>query len=322
MALHAQVRGSSGAAYLFNVDEKELQALIVRPWLEGRALVLEGRQFTQLASVQIRVIDGPPVPRRDTRSQKWSAASGRGTDVTNLYIRDPAGSQAVPVPPEAGGGPAGDPRKVMVIYGRDDAVTSSMFNILRALGLEPLEWSKLVALTGVGTPYIGQVLDAAFSKARVAVVVLTPDEEVRLRKGLRDAEEPTAFALQPRPNVFFEAGLALGRFPDHTVIVEVGRTRGASDLGGRHTIRVDQEGVWRNELAQRLETAGCEVDRAGTEWLRVGAFESALTARPADQPHPATQHPTSEDQDVLNGVFRMLPRRAIREIRSYDFGAS
>ena len=52
-----------------------------------------------------------------------------------------------------------DPKRVFVVHGRDEALRRSIFAFLRAVNLEPLEWSQAVRLTGKGTPYIGEVLD-------------------------------------------------------------------------------------------------------------------------------------------------------------------
>jgi hypothetical protein len=67
--------------------------------------------------------------------------------------------------------------------------------------------------------------------------------------------------------------MSFGRFPNKTVLVEVGELRSASDLAGRHVVRLDDTPEKRQELAQRLEDAGCPVNRSGTDWLRAGGFE-------------------------------------------------
>lgn len=88
----------------------------------------------------------------------------------------------------------------------------SMFTFLRSINLSPLEWTKAIQLTGQGSPYIGDVLDAAFSHAVAVVVLMTPDEVAYLRSEYADGEtDPqTKPAAQARPNVLFEAGMALG----------------------------------------------------------------------------------------------------------------
>jgi predicted nucleotide-binding protein len=168
-----------------------------------------------------------------------------------------------------------DSRRVFVVYGRDRELRASMFAFLRAINLWPLEWSELVSSFGIGSPYIGELLDHAFDLCQAAVVLFTPDEQVALAShvGSHDREG----GLQPRPNVIFEAGLALGRFPDRTVIVEIGSLRGISDLGGRQVTRLDDRTAdsraeMRHAFAEHLRAVGCDVQTTGTDWLHVGDF--------------------------------------------------
>jgi predicted nucleotide-binding protein len=174
-----------------------------------------------------------------------------------------------------------DPRSVFVVHGRNNAARNALFAFLRAIGLHPLEWTEIVRETGKGAPYIGEVLQAGFSIVQAVVVLLTPDDEARLREPYRTSGDPsfeTTLTPQARPNVIFEAGMALGLFPDRTVIVELGQLRPMSDTVGRHVIRMDDSPGKRQELAQRLETAGCAVNQVGTDWLSSGDFGSATTA--------------------------------------------
>ena len=106
-------------------------------------------------------------------------------------------------------------------------------------------------------------------------MLLTPDEEARLRQELRrpgDDERQGEFWFQPRANVLFEAGMALGRQPARTILVEVGRTRPFSDVAGRYVIHLDDSLARRQELAGRLKLAGCEVDLSGADWHVEGQF--------------------------------------------------
>lgn len=174
---------------------------------------------------------------------------------------------------------ARDPRAVFVVHGRHSSARDAMFAFLAALGLQPLEWSYLVRLTGKGSPYVGEVLDAGFKVATAAVVLLTPDDEARLRAQFRSINEPnyeTTLTGQARPNVIFEAGMALGIAPDKTVLVEFGTLRPISDLTGRHVIRINNTEQRRRELAERLETAGCPVNLTGAEWTAAGDFDNAI----------------------------------------------
>lgn len=158
---------------------------------------------------------------------------------------------------------AEDPTAVFVVHGRDREAKDALWSFLKAIGLRPLDWEEdLVALTGQGTPYVGQILDAAFRHAQAVVVLVTPDDMVKLHPDLvQDGEEGFELEMtgQPRPNVLLEAGMALGFNPSRTILVEIGRRRPISDLGGRHTIRLATETTLRG-LARRLEAAGCSVD--------------------------------------------------------------
>ena len=114
-----------------------------------------------------------------------------------------------------------DPKRVFVIHGRNDAARREMFTFLRAIGLNPIEWSRALASTGSASPYIGEVLDTAFNMAQAIVVLMTPDEMAHLlsdhASGPDDPEMKPA--PQARPNVLFEAGIAIGRDPKRTVLV-------------------------------------------------------------------------------------------------------
>ena len=162
--------------------------------------------------------------------------------------------------------------KVFVVHGRNVAARDALFDFLRAIGLQPIEWSQAVSLTGKGSPYVGEILDAAFAAAQAIVVMMTPDEVAYLRSEYASADDDAEKqpAGQARPNVLFEAGLALGRSPDRTILVELGRVRPFSDVAGRHVLRLTGSPEGRKDLAERLRTAGCSVDLSGTDWLTKG----------------------------------------------------
>lgn len=169
----------------------------------------------------------------------------------------------------AGGSP--DPRKVFVIHGRNEPARKGLFEFLRSIGLTPIEWSQAVLMPGQGSPYIGDILDAAFAAAQAVVVLETPDDIVYLHPSLTYPEDPECDPKpQARPNVLFEAGMAMGRAPERTVIVEFGQVKGFSDIHGRHVVVLDNSFGKRQDLAYRLRTAGCEVDLEGRDWHTAG----------------------------------------------------
>jgi predicted nucleotide-binding protein len=169
-------------------------------------------------------------------------------------------------------------RNVFVVYGRDRQTRDAVFRLLRFLDLRPLEWEKLVHATAEGSPFLGKVVADAPSLAQAAVVILTPDDEVRLHPELRNDPEDSfelPRALQPRPNVLMELGMALAIYPQNTIILEFGSMRPFADIVGRNVIRFDAGSsphIALKSIAGRLKNAGCIVDDRGTDWLNVTPF--------------------------------------------------
>ena len=164
---------------------------------------------------------------------------------------------------------------VWVVHGRDLKTRDEMFTFLRAIGLKPLEWSQAEKLTKEASPYVGTILEKAFEYAAAIVVLLTPDDEAKLKKEFQKPNDPSyekVFSGQARQNVLFEAGIAFGSNPKATVLVEVGKLRPFSDIGGRHVVHLSKAVTTRKELANKLTIAGCEVDISGDHWLTAGNF--------------------------------------------------
>ncbi len=200
-----------------------------------------------------------------------------------------------------------DRRKVFVIHGRNTEARKALFAFLRAIGLHPIEWSQALSLTGKGSPYIGEVLDAAFTAAWAVIVLETPDDIAYLHPSLtHDGDPDTEPKPQPRANVLFEAGMAMGRHPERTVVVELGQVRVFSDIHGRHVVRLDNSIGSRHELAQRLRTAGCAVDVSGTDWHEAGNLQPppppALTGARKPPSTRATTPPELDARYIDNAV--------------------
>lgn len=168
---------------------------------------------------------------------------------------------------------AGQKNVVMVVYGQDEDTRLDVFNFLRSLHLQPIEWNDAVKQTRKASPYVGEILKTAFSIAQAFLVLMTPDEQAVLRPELCKAPRDGDVAFQPRPNVILEAGMALATDEARTILVSTGSLRGMSDLDGRHVIRLDNSPDRRNDLIQRLKIAGCDPKSDGTDWIRVGDFE-------------------------------------------------
>lgn len=234
-----------------------------------------------LAAIRVGAEAGLSINKYATREQ-LQELRGRGLNGTAApaaAAEAPRPARKVSVTRTAKSKPK-DGRTVFVVHGRDNVARDDMFTFLRALGLHPLEWTEAIELTKKAAPYVGEILDAAFERATAVVVLMTPDDEVQLRPDLlKRGDDATERKLtgQARPNVLFEAGLAFGSHPNQTVLVELGKMRPFSDVGGRHTIRMTGSATSRHALAARLRRAGCKVETdARQDWLNAGKFEDPL----------------------------------------------
>jgi predicted nucleotide-binding protein len=171
-------------------------------------------------------------------------------------------------------------RDVWVVSGRNSQARAAMFTFLRALGLDPVEWDQAIASAGEGSPFVGNVIESLVQRQAI-VVILTGDDVVQLHPKLVSPDDKLAevtLQLQPRPNVVFEAGMALGnrQTRDRTILVTIGKVKLFSNIDGRYLVKMDNSIQARNALANRLKTAGCAVNTVGSEWLNVGDFEGCL----------------------------------------------
>jgi predicted nucleotide-binding protein len=185
--------------------------------------------------------------------------------------------------PRAGDARAASPRRrvkpdrtVMVVYGRDTALKDAMFAFLVALDLKPMSWTEGIKHTNIANPSVRQIVDALFAKAVAVVVLLTPDDEVRLKPDFHQPHEPvheTQSTGQARPNVLFEAGMAMSSHPDRTIMTQYGNVKPFTDVGGIHITHLSNSIEARRELATKLINARCQVDMNKDDWRTAGDFE-------------------------------------------------
>ena len=167
---------------------------------------------------------------------------------------------------------------IFVVHGRDSNLTADMYAFLRAIGINAMEWNDAIkAAKGGANPIIGDVIHDAMKKVQGVMVLFSPDEDARLkplfvsdrdrRKNLHTLDS------QPRPNVIFEAGLALGAHSDKTILVQVGDIREISDIAGKHLVHLTDSATSRKALAQRLQDKlKFKINLTGDLWLSVGKF--------------------------------------------------
>ena len=288
-----------------DIDEETLESQFLAPYRTGRAIMINGRVVRpdQLTRIRISVSDVPKeeiisaLANEDLHSgvstiggpsYEWRVAD-LATDVTDQFITGPPGAET-PSTPAPGSlnsltglnfpsGP-GDKRSVFIVSGRDNEATKGVIHVLRAMNLRVVEWTHAVTRTGVPNPYIGDVVATGLRMADAAIVIITPDDVVKLRSDLLyedDGEIERTIQGQARPNVIYEAGYADALGLNRTLIIAIGQSKPFSDIFGRFILRYDGSPGKRNALAQRLRLAGLEPDTEGDDWLTLGDVASAIS---------------------------------------------
>lgn len=168
---------------------------------------------------------------------------------------------------------------IFVVHGRDLKLRNDMYALLRAIGLFPLEWDEAIKKAkGGANPIVGDVIYDAMKQVQGVMVLLSPDETAKLKGkfvGPRDKKQRLhVLEGQPRPNVIFEAGLALGAYSQKTILVQVGDIREISDIAGKHMLHLTNDPSRRKALAHRLrDKLKFKVNLDGDTWLEVGNFD-------------------------------------------------
>lgn len=210
-------------------------------------------------------------------------------------------------------------RAVFVVHGRNEEIRNSMFDFLRAIGLEPIEWEKAIQMTGKPNPHIDEILIEALNNAHAILIMFTPDDIAKLNPQFQKEDDPSYerdLTGQARPNVLFEAGMAYGKDPNKAILVEIGELRPFSDISGRHLVKFKGTPEDRNILANRLKLVGCDVNLEGNDWLSVGDFTlvDVDTSLPGEV---QTEDQISEPKKLLvQDLFDKLKRLLIRLYKS------
>lgn len=181
-----------------------------------------------------------------------------------------------------------DRKTVFVVYGRNAAAAEAMRAFLRSLTLVPSDFDEVKRRMG-GSPFIGQVIRRGVEEAAAVIVIFTPDERATLRAGFQRDDDAAVDKerWQARPNVIFEAGLAMGVDENKTILVTLGSDVSLfSDASGRHILRMDNSAEKRDDLRALLEAAGCDV-QLQRDWTRSGEFEACVPAADVARDGPA-----------------------------------
>ncbi|NOK32027.1 hypothetical protein HMI49_02260 [Corallococcus exercitus] len=179
--------------------------------------------------------------------------------------------------------PQKDGKKVFIIHGRDRATLQELKHFLKGLGLQAWTFVDEFHESISNTPIV-EIVARGVSKTRAVIALLTPDEFACLVPERREAAESerNVRRWQPRPNVIYEAGMAMGLNREGTIMVTVGNVELPSDLDGILHIRLTNGTESRRTLRKKLMQAGCEVDMNLDDWMdpaQGGDFSITVAAR-------------------------------------------
>jgi predicted nucleotide-binding protein len=297
--------------YALNVEEDELRQRLIEPYEKGLPITWSGRTLPAGDFGTIKITHTEQ-PQHVPDFEEYEVVK-RGRDVTDEWIKGPPGESRAEVIREEVTADR-DPKRVMVVHGRNQAARNAMFAFLRSIGLEPIEWEEAVAETGMGSPHNLEAVRSAMDVGQAVVVILTAEDQAGLLPTLAENGEDISLKGQPRQNVILEAGLAMGLNPDRTILVEIGPIRRASDFEGLNAIRLTNDAPRRGALRTRLRTAGCKVADGGTDWLSPETGGDFDTYVPAETRQPV---PTNQTRAVDNPYAQAIALQ--REMRLNQF---
>lgn len=142
-----------------------------------------------------------------------------------------------------------DLHRVFIVHGHEEAPRETVARFLATIGLAPVILHEQ-ANKGMTIP---EKL-AAYANVGFAVVLLTPDDEGRVK-------EAAELHFRARQNVILELGYFVGRLGrDRVCALLKGQVELPSDYVGVVYTPFDEGGSWRQKLAQELEAAGYDID--------------------------------------------------------------
>jgi hypothetical protein len=200
--------------------------------------------------------------------------------------------------------------KVFIIGGSSDKAKRALSNFMLSLGLESLEWTEAMRLTGSPDADDADVISKSFEICQAAVIILTNYKDTVSLPG-----DESDLTVIPRAelNALFAAGLAAGINRHRTVVVGLGNTEPFRDLPGLHMTRLDNSIDKRKELMDRLKIAGCEVKTRGKAWHISGDFEFVLRHVSADK--KASSQPADAEPVKNERIPKAQPDKAATEDR-------
>ena len=153
--------------------------------------------------------------------------------------------------PDSRGNERINTKEVFVVHGRDEGAREKVARFLERLDLRPV---VLHEKPNEGRTIIEKIENYT-QVVGFAVILLTPDDEGRLKEGRGDLK-PRA-----RQNVVFELGYFIGKLGrGHVCALVKGEVEKPSDYDGVVYIPLDDSGGWEKSLIQELKSAGYDID--------------------------------------------------------------
>jgi hypothetical protein len=160
--------------------------------------------------------------------------------------------------------------KVFVIHGHDTEARDELVALLRDVNLEWDSFDNVSSRLGA-VPFIADVIAAGIRDAHAVVALFTPDEQTALynpKTSEYQGARSGGSRWQARPNVIFEAGLALGVARERMLMVTLGEdVELFSNIGGVYVIRLDAPGgkqLFLQKLARIIADASSQLGDAKT----------------------------------------------------------
>lgn len=163
MRYHIRVeagRQGEDSIYGVNLTESTARERFLNRYERGLPITWDGKTIppSAITSVRVRRSNEEVPTQYPSGMAAWNQAAAAFHDVTNDVVTGPVGGFHAPSPADREPGVERDPRRVMVVLGRNSSAVDAMVTFLRSLGLEPILWEDAVEEIGLGSPHNLDVL--------------------------------------------------------------------------------------------------------------------------------------------------------------------
>lgn len=247
--LHSGGVFSGDDAAAWDLNEATVQERFMEPRSRGEQVWVKGKSF-DWDSAEFRVFEGPrtsDIPDFvSSLGPPVYEMNGVLREVTDRFVTGPPGDTTETAAATAIPGDA-----VFIVHGHDEGRKEALARFTSAV-LPDAPVLVLHEQANAGRTLI-EKLEGTASQARFAIILLTADDEGRVRGG--------DLSPRGRQNVVFEMGFFFGKFGrQHVAVLYEPGVELPSDLSGVAYIELDIPGAWKIELAREMRAAGLTPD--------------------------------------------------------------